>query len=750
MAPPYIQPGFRRKKGVAYTISKLTGRLERWSGLDSRVPKKAGGVEKKKAAKTKPKQYRHAILDPSSAWRLKIGIDHGTKNSAACYALRDDGKPSTHGYDMKCLDTALASQFDFNIQSRVAVIKDHRSTTGKKWKLAFGSEINDNEMLALSGEILVVDLLKMALIDPKSSVWNLKKGNNMLRTIKSGHKIMLELLYRLNGRRHEVNVYSTLDQTVRVCTVDTLAVLAQEFLLYMKDQIQKSVMTRHSFTKKEADFVLQYKTDIALSVPTAWQDMDIDNIRVALNNAGYPETTKLLSEAKNSALFNVIWQLTDRRTQIQNAKQQRKKAEEFAKEWRDSILIIVDIGHGTSDLASIQILGTWPFVQVGEVVPGIGSACGAYWLNILFKTLLRKQYWDLILDLAEKSDISKEAVLEAFSTGFEETKRQFDTPQDTYHIAYKLPLDGGESIVERKFSISRKQMLALFSQWESEISQLIFTQIKKTREGGYGSSKIRVGLSGGGSHSKYLQESLKEKLSKENIDIGQFEPGNHPALAQGNLWALLDDSFSRQKFARTSYGVKANVPFDENLHRNLVLHARKTPFYGPSVRKEMPNRVVWAFMKDADISQDLPGITGHIKVDDNFDDIDLVQEVYSSQHDVVAMKTDYYNANAELESGNITKVGTINLPIGDFEAMGLEMKCDRQSQPYLNVAYRLEVIREGLLSMLRFTIPYGGEFSEDADDFEYGPRDKQATFYLKDLQAIEARLGDKGTVINKT
>ena len=470
MAPPHTQPQQQREKGVVYRANTKDGKLERWSGKSHRVSKKADKPAKGKSAK--PKKYRHPLLDPQ--YRLKIGIDHGTKNSSACYIVRDESKPSTNGYDMKSLDTALASQFDFNISSRVAIIKDPNSTTGKGWKLAFDPEIREYENQILSDEVLVVDLLKMALVDLHSSVWNSEDGASMLTKIMKSHQKALKGLHSLVGGKFEINVYSALDNSVRVCAVDNLAVLTQEFLKHMKDNIQKSVMARHSLTMEEGNFVFKDKTDVAFSVPTSWQDIDIDNIRVALNDAGYPETTTILSEAKNSALFKVVWELTDHGTRVQSHDIQRQKAEEFAKKWQDTILILVDIGHGTTDLASIEIIGTWPFIRVSEVVPGTGSACGAYRLNLAFKIHVQQHHAKMLKELSKKHDVSVAAVLESLAIGFEETKCQFDNSQSEFSVAYRLPFDGGQSTVERRFPLTWQEMAGFFIAWETEISDLLF------------------------------------------------------------------------------------------------------------------------------------------------------------------------------------------------------------------------------------------------------------------------------------
>ena len=48
------------------------------------------------------------------------------------------------------------------------------------------------------------------------------------------------------------------------------------------------------------------------------------------------------------------------------------------------------------------------------------------------------------------------------------------------------------------------------------------------------------------------------------------------------------------------------------------------------------------------------------------------------------------------------------------------MKYDGQDKPYLKMAYQIEIFRQGMLSAFRFVVPYGGEFPDTTDPFQYG------------------------------
>jgi hypothetical protein len=198
-------------------------------------------------------------------------------------------------------------------------------------------------------------------------------------------------------------------------------------------------MEEYSFTRREAEYVMRYKTEIAISVPTVWEDTDIDFYRSLLADAGYPSTTLILSEAKNAALFKIVWELTSYGTEVGTEEELKRKANKFEKEWKDVLMIGIDIGHGTADLTTLQVGGARPFVRLREVVAGIGSHCVAYQLNVLFKQRFQNQYPQKLDDLSRKYNLPKSTILESLSSGFEQTKTRLDAGRQYFNVMYKLP-----------------------------------------------------------------------------------------------------------------------------------------------------------------------------------------------------------------------------------------------------------------------------------------------------------------------
>jgi hypothetical protein len=158
-----------RRKGVAYLVPKKPTRPDQ------------------KTSTSRPGQYRLPVLDPNQNVRLNIGIDFGTKNSAACYKLKDHSLPTTHGYDIRSLETIMGNHLDLKLDSRVAVVRD-TDVTPNTWRLVSGTDVNEIvERQAASGKAVVVDLLKMAIVDRKSGVWRHDQDDGMSEDISNSH-----------------------------------------------------------------------------------------------------------------------------------------------------------------------------------------------------------------------------------------------------------------------------------------------------------------------------------------------------------------------------------------------------------------------------------------------------------------------------------------------------------------------------------------------------------------------------------
>jgi hypothetical protein len=168
------------------------------------------------------------------------------------------------------------------------------------------------------------------------------------------------------------------------------------------------------------------------------------------------------------------------------------------------------------------------------------------------------------------------------------------------------------------------------------------------------------------------------------------------------------------------------------------------------VTKELKNRLDWNVMMNEDISDQVSYIRGAVKIASSFEDVELVQEIYSSQHPVIALQNGHH-ARTQVEHGTVKKVGTCQLHIGSYKNMGLTMQRDAQGRCFVEVDYQVEILREGMLSKLRFIVPNGGKFPPRKNPLNYGPQGvREATFFLKDLQNIEARRGDRDVVMVNT
>ena len=107
-------------------------------------------------------------------------------------------------------------------------------------------------------------------------------------------------------------------------------------------------------------------------------------------------------------------------------------------------------------------------------------------------------------------------------------------------------------------------MSEIVNDWCQEIVALIESQIKRTKYQDPDIEYVEVYLSGGGSQSEALQAEVRHQLATEDVKISVSDDSDgRSAVAQGNLWALLDEAqLCHPKYARVSYGIPLNVKYE--------------------------------------------------------------------------------------------------------------------------------------------------------------------------------------------
>jgi hypothetical protein len=146
--------------------------------------------------------------------------------------------------------------------------------------------------------------------------------------------------------------------------------------------------------------------------------------------------------------------------------------------------------------------------------------------------------------------------------------------------------------------------------------------------------------------------------------------------------------------------------------------------------------------QDDDIEKWDKSISGDIDLYDNFDDMDIEQEIYTSQHPEVAKWSELYHAGTEVRRGNAKSIGTVSIKGVDWKEMGFKIRDSKRGRGrFIRTQYRIDIIHEGMVSKLRMYIPKGGKFP-DTKFFECGEGALVQDFYLRDLAPHDVREND--------
>ena len=140
-------------------------------------------------------------------------------------------------------------------------------------------------------------------------------------------------------------------------------------------------------------------------------------------------------------------------------------------------------------------------------------------------------------------------------------------------------------------------MSCIVDDWCQEIVSLIESQIARTKNQDPEIEYVEVFLSGGGSQSRALQAVVRHQLASEEVKVSVSDAdSDRSAVAQGNIWALLDEGeLCRPKYARVSYG----IPLDVRYESDNSNHVEAELIHGLSVgrfhgERYLVNSIHWA------------------------------------------------------------------------------------------------------------------------------------------------------------
>ncbi|EXM13851.1 hypothetical protein FOTG_17709 [Fusarium oxysporum f. sp. vasinfectum 25433] len=309
---------------------------------------------------------------------------------------------------------------------------------------------------------------------------------------------------------------------------------------------------------------------VVITVPAIWKNYARDAMLEAAQNAGITATRRagattisFAPEPEAAALASIC-----------------ERAEDLDE---GDFFVICDAGGGTVDLISYKVESIDP-VALQEAVVGSGGLCGGIFVDQQFQRICKTRlgrHW---------SSLSQTGILEIMKDEWENgIKRHFKPVSSSKEFIVKIPAEAfkgaGASgmndsskkpiIKDGRIHFTRSDIEQTFINSFTSIATLLDAQIDQAKK-----SKLTVKgiiLVGGLGCSPYLQEYLKTKYKRKNIDVLQTD-GMKPrtAICRGAVYKGLIGALNllehkspvtiTSTLSRLSLGVVTKRPFDEDIH----------------------------------------------------------------------------------------------------------------------------------------------------------------------------------------
>ncbi|KAH6724439.1 hypothetical protein DL95DRAFT_464978 [Leptodontidium sp. 2 PMI_412] len=358
--------------------------------------------------------------------------------------------------------------------------------------------------------------------------------------------------------------------------------------------------------------------DIVATIPAEWGYRAKNSTFRALVEAGFSRDTfpnlremLLVSEPEAAAIY------TARYLKEANGGNFLRQGECF---------VLCDAGGGTVDVVSYKVKQLEPTFEIEPVTLATGEKCGSIFINLAFKTWLRKLigprlYQELdqaqLVDKISSHDAEGER-MRALMKKFNVYKRKFEKGHRDIKIDLPEPfenLDLDTRVVGGQITITCDEMESFFEPRATAIVNLIQGQVEQVQRL---RTKLRnVFLVGGFAESKYLQSSINESLQMRGLEL-RIPDTSWTAVVQGAAIFGIEKSTNTASLSvmtacDRSYGIAMFVPFSE------VEHHEKDYFLDPLTKTAMAKeQLKWLIKKGDLILSDEPKEVRAGPIDFNF------------------------------------------------------------------------------------------------------------------------------------
>ncbi|KAH7130789.1 hypothetical protein B0J11DRAFT_613356 [Dendryphion nanum] len=363
--------------------------------------------------------------------------------------------------------------------------------------------------------------------------------------------------------------------------------------------------------------------EFIFSVPTTWRPPTVERFRKIISRAGFesaPGHTSLigLTEAEAAAVH------TARNSPA------IFKASKILPTHENDVLLVCDVGGGTTDLSVFRVTNTNAFagsLSLAQIDVVFGATIGAAQLDSLFEAsvLERLQYADRMLpmglsDLSQAAwemRISKEYQNAKCDYGSEESLADTDTftvsvPQlDRSYVNEQCGIAGGD------MQFRRDDLRTFFDTQLAKLFDMIDKQLIRLQQKAPNEQVAQMVLSGGLGNSAYVRDSLRSRYgygnaahpNGRNMQI-RVAPDPQLVVCKGNVADRVQKLKSGQsvlgwRCCRASYGTLCKVLYNPQNPVHIGLKTEQDPFDG---RVYVMDCIDWLIKKGEPVSSDAPKV----------------------------------------------------------------------------------------------------------------------------------------------
>ncbi|KAF5250267.1 hypothetical protein FANTH_4544 [Fusarium anthophilum] len=421
-----------------------------------------------------------------------------------------------------------------------------------------------------------------------------------------------------------------------------------------KDVVTEYLKGMHSMYRKAViekigeDILEEMPVDFWLTVPATWTERAKLITRAAALDAGFAsrpiDRLSLITEPDAAAHMAL------------------KSSIHHVEDLIDAGVMVCDLGGGTVDITTSEIVRKSPSLKLREIAIGAGGKCGGTFVDRNLYKLLSERFGTAFTSLGPQHV----GPGSQFMDQFEMRKRDFslDTPSKK---SYKLTLPMRNLVVTPEMQkyydpdfnwvlLSKDDMKSLFDPVIDVILKLVKDQVDQVKRDKEPTIKTMC-LVGGFGSSPYVKERLLEWCSEQEIRLTTPWTGAWAAVVCGAVLRGVEGSMVRQKKCRRHYGHSISRTYDPAVHFNFDENKRRLWNDPWTKEQNLSGFMDWEIAKGALLDDDTEISTSFYSHFSEYFDGKHTHDLYSCSLD---------EAPETIENERIEKVGEVLYTIDDI------------------------------------------------------------------------------------